>query len=695
LIGLDSIFGAFLFGLAIPRGSHLYRECREYIEEFVLTFTLPLYFTLSGLKTDVATIGTGAEGGMVILVCFCATAGKFVGAGVSAYFSGCTIRESSVIAVLMNTRGLVELIVLNVGLQSGILNTRTFSVMVIMCLFTTFITSPLVSVIYPESMRLRAESAQSVKDSEAALIGGSGHDVEMTKYVGNEPELPLSVTKKLGIIIESCSQMQGVISLLSYFLPYQIGSEFGVTAMHFIEPTKTKTDEFLGLNEDGRLIRIDEETTDLSFAFQLMEDPAAKKPELLPISAYCNAFHIPVNAFRIEGDPVEYPAEVKSISLNNDINMLCLPFRGNSTFAMNFFWSSLYTSPVPILLLLQVNASSSGHRSNFIAPTYPTATPTATAVSEPVSTRARNGSYMRASFYEHHAGDEECPVSFGPTLFTNQHPDVLPFHRRGSVTNKFQKVETTALSKNTILILLTGKHADLNILSSLLGRFLENSLNEIHIFLPKDYATSFSSTLNDTITNQKNQLQSSKNLFWKDLQSEMTDYEGLLYETDEISYDLFVCSFVEPVDGMNGINLQHHSTVVGSSRTARTATIGTAFVDMFVNRSPEHDPIELRMQSGMPLAYANSSLPYPELGIIGSKIYENAHTKSSLVLIVHEPLHKTHGRASVVNQTTINSTAAPEPAEIFSLKTVNQDEEVLSDNENKEGKSEIRHTSAV
>jgi hypothetical protein len=628
---------------------------------------------------------------MVILVCFCATAGKFVGAGVSAYFSGCTIRESSTIAVLMNTRGLVELIVLNVGLQAGILNTRTFSVMVIMCLFTTFITSPLVSIIYPESMRLRVESAQSLKDSEAGLITGSAHDVEMAKFIGNEPELPLSVTKKLGIIIESCSQMQGVISLLSYFLPYQIGSEFGVTAMHFIEPTKTKTDEFLGLNEEGRLIRIDEETTDIAFAFQSMEDPSAKKPELLPISAYCNAFQIPVNAFRIEGDPVEYPTEVKTIALNNDVNMLCLPFRGNSTFAMNFFWSSLHTSPVPVLLLLQVNPGV-GHRNPTIAPSVASAT----AVPVPESsTRNRNGSYMRASFYEHHTGDEECPVSFGPTLFTNQHPDVLPLHRRGSVTNKFQKVETAFLAKKTILILLTGKHADLIILSSLLGRFLENSLNEIHIFLPKDYSSSFPVALDETINDRKNTLSSCKNLFWRELESDCQDYDGLLNETDELSYDLFVSSFIEPLDGMNGFS-QHHS-IAGSTRTGRSATIGAAFVDMFVNRPVEQDPIELRMQSGMPLSYAYSSLPYPELGIIGSKVYENAHTKSSLVLIVHEPLHKMHGRASIVSQTTVNSSAPPVATAIgaLSLKTVIQDDEVLSDTDNKGGKSETRQTTAV
>ena len=77
---------------------------------------------MSGIKTDITTISRGSDGAMVILVCFIATIGKFIGAGSMAWFSGMTFRESSVVAVLMNTRGLVELIVLNLGKDAGILN---------------------------------------------------------------------------------------------------------------------------------------------------------------------------------------------------------------------------------------------------------------------------------------------------------------------------------------------------------------------------------------------------------------------------------------------------------------------------------------------------------------------------------------------------------------------------------------------
>lgn len=143
----------------------MFKECNEKIEELVLTVTLPIYFALSGIKTDVTTISSKEEGAMVVLVCFVATVGKFIGCGFTARVGGMTNRESVVVGILMNTRGLVELIVLNLGMDAGILSIKTFSVMVIMCLFTTFITSPLVDYFYPYEVR-----QQDLKDQRDADV---------------------------------------------------------------------------------------------------------------------------------------------------------------------------------------------------------------------------------------------------------------------------------------------------------------------------------------------------------------------------------------------------------------------------------------------------------------------------------------------------------------------------------------------
>ncbi len=627
LIGLDSIFGAFLFGLTIPRGSRLYRNCKEYIEQFVVTFTLPLYFTLSGLKTDVTLIETGEQGAMIILVCFCATVGKFFGCGMAAILTGNNLRESATIAALMNTRGLVELIVLNVGLSAGILNTRTFSVMVIMCLFTTFITSPLVSIVYPESMRKMGDPD--------ALDSAGYHSVPRTAVNERAERIEFSaMTKRLGVIVESLPQMQSAVNLLFYFIPHTIGSEFAVTAMHFIEPTKTTRDEFLGLNAEGRLIRVDEEATDFFQAFQYMDDPGAKKPELLPITAYCKANHVPVNAFRIEGDAIEYPIELSSLATINECSLLCFPFRSHNQFARHLFWTSLYMSSSPVLLLLPIVATKSMSEKDTNE-----------------QTRSREGTQIPSDQEE----SDMMRTLSSPPLFTNLHKEVLPRHRRNTVTNQFNKVEVSGLGVNQIVVLLVGRRADLTTIS-LLPRFIENPINEVIVLFPSDYATTFPQSVVDGLNSARESLGAitpqtpsnsnvnTGNIVWRELESSSNDYEGLTNEVNELPFDLFVCSFIEPPP----VDL----TAAVSSRSARNNRTNT-LLDLVRSNEPDH--IDLRLQAGMPLQYVYSNLIHPELGIIGSELYEAAHFKASLVLIVHDPLPINGRSASIVSDRTEQS----------------------------------------
>jgi Kef-type K+ transport system membrane component KefB len=210
---LDSIFGAFVFGLIIPRGSHLMKECVERMEELVVTFTLPLYFALSGLKTDVTTIRTQEEGAITVLVVFCACIGKFIGAGGMAYMSGMNLRETGCVAALMNTRGLVELIVLNLGLNAKILNIRTFSVMVIMCLFTTFIASPLVELVYPKSIRVRVDESLQKDSSDpkdarivATAEDGENAGLEMVQFCTKYAH------RRIAVVVDTLPQTNAMVS---------------------------------------------------------------------------------------------------------------------------------------------------------------------------------------------------------------------------------------------------------------------------------------------------------------------------------------------------------------------------------------------------------------------------------------------------------------------------------------------------
>lgn len=155
LIGIHALFGGFLLGAVMPRGGGLARAITEKIEDFVTLLLLPLFFAYSGLRTRIGLLDEVSDwlvcGAIIGVACL----GKFGGSALAARLVGLSWREASAIGVLMNTRGLMELIVLNVGLDLGILSPRLFTMMVIMALVTTWITSPLLERIYPRKDMLQ------------------------------------------------------------------------------------------------------------------------------------------------------------------------------------------------------------------------------------------------------------------------------------------------------------------------------------------------------------------------------------------------------------------------------------------------------------------------------------------------------------------------------------------------------------
>ncbi|XP_020582972.1 LOW QUALITY PROTEIN: cation/H(+) antiporter 20-like [Phalaenopsis equestris] len=141
-IGIHSIFGAFVFGLMVPKEGEFGGRLMERIEDFVSGLLLPLYFASSGLKTNVATIKGGEAWGLLVLVVGTACVGKIVGTFVVAVACRMPAREALTLGVLMNTKGLVELIVLNIGKEKKVLNDEIFAIMVLMALLLTFMTTP-------------------------------------------------------------------------------------------------------------------------------------------------------------------------------------------------------------------------------------------------------------------------------------------------------------------------------------------------------------------------------------------------------------------------------------------------------------------------------------------------------------------------------------------------------------------------
>ncbi|CDY69175.1 BnaCnng62230D [Brassica napus] len=147
-IGIHALFGAFVVGIVTPKQGPFCRILTEKIEDLVSGLLLPLYFASSGLKTDVTTIRGAQSWGLLVLVILTTCFGKIVGTVGASMLCKVPFREAMALGVLMNTKGLVELIVLNIGKDRKVLNDQVFAILVLMALVTTFITTPLLLAIY-------------------------------------------------------------------------------------------------------------------------------------------------------------------------------------------------------------------------------------------------------------------------------------------------------------------------------------------------------------------------------------------------------------------------------------------------------------------------------------------------------------------------------------------------------------------
>jgi Kef-type K+ transport system membrane component KefB/nucleotide-binding universal stress UspA family protein len=167
-IGIHALFGAFLLGAVMPKGTQLVRTLMEKVEDFTVIFLLPIFFAFTGLRTQIGLIDRPELWMDTLLIILVACMGKWGGSTLAGRACGIGWREASVIGVLMNTRGLMELVILNIGLQEGVITPAVFAMMVIMALSTTALTTPVLHLIYPAS-RFGLGEAQAKAAKEKKL----------------------------------------------------------------------------------------------------------------------------------------------------------------------------------------------------------------------------------------------------------------------------------------------------------------------------------------------------------------------------------------------------------------------------------------------------------------------------------------------------------------------------------------------
>jgi Kef-type K+ transport system membrane component KefB len=589
LIGLDVIFGAFIFGLAVPRDTQLFKDCNDHIEEFVLTLLLPLYFALSGLKTDVTQINTPSQGAMVVLVCVVASFGKFIGAGVTAFASGVSARESAAVAVLMNTRGLVELIVLNLGLNSGILNTKTFSVMVIMCLFTTFITNPLIELIYPPHLRILAQNEYDEKvllddnkgnSSEAERKQQDGMMVSEAMYFTTKNIFDLASFAKVCLLVDRLEHLQGIMNFFHHLQPSKSDTSLSLLIMKFEEPSYTDKDHFLGLSED-RLIRVVHESTDIRSL--ITPDISKPLPQLLPLSMCMKALGAKVDVLNIFGDPQEFASELK---IHANQHMMCdyifFPWRA-SKFIEQFFWSSLKKVACPIALYVQCDVT---------VPNLPEG-------------RQRGNSLFQSLSASNNNASSSPYVNLSAENSENLN----------SSTDKIR----------TVLVLITGAYTDITVISMIL-RMLESSASVFATILVVDGRKDFPVVLKNALHSFYQRISAMtedgrvkiiklQDVFIFNHHSNEKLHQEVI---KDISYDLFVHSYLE-------VELYNEDGEEKASNTHLPPR--GSFQQRSLTLLPTNLSITERREDflrvvGAPEDVTHSSLEQPELGGLGSRLYD-------------------------------------------------------------------------
>lgn len=141
-LGIFAIFGGFLMGVLLHRETAFAHAWHTRVGSFVNVFFVPIFFTLTGLRTDIGSLHDGSAWGWCVLLIALATLAKLGGCYAAARWAGLDPVRARIIGMLMNTRGLMELIVINVGLEMGMIGRQVFTMLVLMALFSTVITSP-------------------------------------------------------------------------------------------------------------------------------------------------------------------------------------------------------------------------------------------------------------------------------------------------------------------------------------------------------------------------------------------------------------------------------------------------------------------------------------------------------------------------------------------------------------------------
>jgi hypothetical protein len=313
-IGIHAIFGGYLVGLIMPNGHPFTLQVSSKVQDLVSIILLPLYFTLSGLKTNFNGLNSWKDLGLFLLILCCAIVGKLGGCGITSLCLGMNKKESFIVGILMNTRGLVEIIILNIGLEANIISEKLFTLFVSMAICTTLLTSPCVTLFYPTIEQTFVADDVSYYDRKT----GSIEHTLSTKVLRELSDIGILM------VVNSSEDVPALASLL-YILKPQDGKEF-VIVCSLTDSCMTTTD----------IIQATTSIQKLTIPLQMLQGIAMtiNNVEMLFYNISCNSKHFAGNLIRK--------------SLESDIDIIIIPFSTNSHYIKNML--ALQGNTIVILL---------------------------------------------------------------------------------------------------------------------------------------------------------------------------------------------------------------------------------------------------------------------------------------------------------------------------------------------------------
>ncbi|RKP08247.1 Sodium/hydrogen exchanger family-domain-containing protein, partial [Thamnocephalis sphaerospora] len=291
-LGIHAIFGGFVIGVIMPHEGGFAVKLTEKIEDMITIIFLPLYFALSGLNTEIGLLNDGKAWGMVVLVIVVAIGGKVIGCTSVAKLSGMTWREAATVGFLMNCKGLVELIVLNLGLQAGVIDRKVFAILVLMALVTTFITTPIVMALYPPRY-WRTVKGITRANSRAASPTGT-----ISGAVNNE----------LLVCLSRMRQVPAIMQLMRVLAPRRRKTTGGIPVVHALRLVE------LGQRESA--VMRGQEVNEI-----IRHDPVSNV-----LRAFGQLSGITVDAAMTVSDMPGYPNAVADHAMDIDAGLVVVPW---------------------------------------------------------------------------------------------------------------------------------------------------------------------------------------------------------------------------------------------------------------------------------------------------------------------------------------------------------------------------------